>query len=36
VRYREMKGEFKTLDDPKKVPSMDAAKIEKTKNRVEF
>ncbi len=36
VRYREQKGDFKTLDDLKKVPGLDAAKIESRKDRVEF
>jgi competence protein ComEA len=36
VRYREQKGDFKTLDDLKNVPGLDAAKIESRKDRVEF
>ncbi len=36
VRYREQKGDFKTLDDLKKVPGLDAAKIESRKDRLEF
>ena|ERR1700733_11326640 len=36
VRYREAKGSFKTLDDLKKVPGLDAVKIESKKDRLEF
>jgi len=36
VQYREAKGNFKTLDDLKKVPGLDAAKIESKKDRLEF
>jgi len=36
VRYREEKGNFKTLDDLKRVPGLDAAKIESQKDRLEF
>ena len=36
VRHREEKGGFKTLDDLKKVPGLDAAKIEAKKDRLEF
>jgi competence protein ComEA len=36
VRYRQEKGAFKTLDDLKKVPGVDAAKIEASKDHVEF
>jgi competence protein ComEA len=36
VRYREQKGAFKTLDDLKKVPGLDPAKIESGKDRPEF
>ena len=36
VRYREEKGEFKSLDDLKKAPGLDAAKIEARKDRFEF
>jgi competence protein ComEA len=36
VRYREEKGSFKTLDDLRKVPGLDAAKIEARKDRLEF
>ena len=36
ARYREQKGDFKTLDDLKKVPGLDPAKIESRKDRLEF
>ncbi len=36
VQYREAKGNFKTLEDLKKVPGLDAVKIESKKDRVEF
>ena len=36
VAYREAKGNFKTLDDLKKVPGLDAVKVESKKDRVEF
>jgi competence protein ComEA len=36
VQYREAKGSFKTLDDLKKVPGLDAVKVESKKDRVEF
>ena len=36
VRYRERNGVFKTVDDLKKVPGIDAAKIEAKKDRLEF
>ena len=36
VRYREEKGNFKTLDDLKKVPGLDAANLESKKDRLEF
>jgi competence protein ComEA len=36
VRYREQKGKFKTLDDLKKVPGLDTAKIEAKKERLEY
>jgi competence protein ComEA len=36
VQYREVHGSFKTLDDLKKVPGLDAAKIESKKDRLEF
>ena len=36
VLYREQNGNFKTLDDLKKVPGLDAAKIQAKKDRLEF
>ena len=36
VSYRESKGDFKTLDDLKKVPGLDTVKIESKKDRLEF
>jgi competence protein ComEA len=36
VRYREQHGAFKTVEDLKKVPGVDAAKIEAQKDRLEF
>ena len=36
VQYREANGNFKTLDDLKRVPGLDAAKIESKKDRLEF
>jgi competence protein ComEA len=36
VDYRQAKGDFKTLDDLKKVPGLDAVKIESKKDLVEF
>ena len=36
VSYREENGNFKTLDDLKKVPGLDAVKIESKKDRLEF
>jgi len=36
VQYREAKGNFKTLDDLKKVPGLDAVKMESKKDRLEF
>lgn len=36
VRYREANGNFKSLDDLKKVPGIDAAKIEARKDRLDF
>ena len=36
VGYRQAKGSFKTLDDLKKVPGVDAVKIESKKDRLEF
>jgi competence protein ComEA len=36
VAYRQSKGAFKTVDDLKKVPGLDAAKIESNKSRLDF
>ncbi len=36
VQYREAHGAFKMLDDLKKVPGLDAVKIESKKDRLEF
>jgi competence protein ComEA len=36
ARYREAQGSFKTLDDLKKVPGLEVAKIEAKKDRLEF
>jgi competence protein ComEA len=36
VRYREQNGGYRTIGDLKKVPGVDAAKIEATKDRLEF
>jgi competence protein ComEA len=36
VRYRDEHGSFKTVDDLKKVPGLDAAKIEARKDRLDF
>ena len=36
IQYRESKGNFKTLDDLKKVPGLDAVKMESKKDRLEF
>jgi competence protein ComEA len=36
ARYRDEQGSFKSLDDLKKVPGLDAAKIEAKKNRLAF
>ena len=36
VKYRGAHGNFKTLDDLKKVPGIDAAKLEARKDRVAF
>jgi len=36
VRYREKNGAFKTLEDVKKTPGVDAAKIEAKKDRIAF
>lgn len=36
VQYRKEKGDFKSLEDLKKVPGFDVAKIEGERNRLEF
>ena len=36
VRYREQKGGFKTVDDLKKVPGLDPARIEAKRQSLEF
>lgn len=36
VKYRQEKGAFKSLDDVKKVPGMDAAKLEARQSRFVF
>ena len=36
VQYRETKGNFKSLDDLKRVPGLDAAKIESKRDQLEF
>jgi competence protein ComEA len=36
IQYREKNGEFKSLEDLKKVPGIDAAKIEAKKDRLIF
>jgi competence protein ComEA len=36
VRYREENGNFKSMADLKKVPGVDTAKIEASKERLEF
>ena len=36
VRYREQKGNFKSVDDLKKVPGLDASKIERKRGLLEF
>lgn len=36
VRYRKQHGDFKSLDDLKKVPGLDFQKIEKHKDRIVF
>jgi len=36
VHQREEKGEFKSIEDLKKVPGIDAAKIEANKNRLAY
>jgi competence protein ComEA len=36
VQYRESKGNFKTIDDLKKVPGIDTAKLEAIKQQLDF
>jgi competence protein ComEA len=36
VHYREEKGDFKSIDDLKKVPGIDAGKIEANRNRLAY
>ncbi len=36
IQYREKNGPFKTIEDLKKVPGIDAAKIEAKKDRITF
>jgi competence protein ComEA len=36
VRYRDANGSFKSPDDLKKVPGLDAAKIASLRERLEF
>lgn len=36
IAYREKNGEFKSLEDLKKVPSIEPAKIDAKKDRIEF
>jgi competence protein ComEA len=36
VHFREEKGDFKSIDDLKKVPGVDAGKIEANKNRLAY
>ena len=36
IKYREENGPFKSLDDLKKAPMLDAAKIEEKKDRIAF
>lgn len=36
IEYREKNGEFKSLDDLKKVPVIDAAMIDEKKDRIAF
>jgi competence protein ComEA len=36
VQYREKNGAFRSLEDLKKVPGVDAAKLDANKDRVEF
>ena len=36
IAYREKNGKFKSIEDLKKVPNIDAAKIEEKKDRIVF
>ena len=36
IRYREVNGKFRSIDDLKKVPGIDPAKIEARKDRLIF
>ena len=36
IAYREKNGDFKSLDDVKKVPNIDAAKLDSKKDRILF
>jgi competence protein ComEA len=36
VAYREKNGSFKALEDLKKVPDLDYAKVEAKKDRIQF
>ncbi|HMF79111.1 MAG TPA: helix-hairpin-helix domain-containing protein [Bryobacteraceae bacterium] len=36
VQYREKNGDFKTFDDLKKVPDVDAKKIDRLRDHIEF
>jgi competence protein ComEA len=36
LAYREKNGDFKTIDDLKKVPGLDAAKLDAKKDRILF
>jgi competence protein ComEA len=36
IEYRTAKGPYKTLDDLKKVPNIDATRLESTKQQLEF
>ena len=36
IEYREKNGEFKSLDDLKKIPVLDSEKLEEKKDRILF
>ena len=36
IKYRDKNGDFKTLDDLKKVPDLDAKKVDAKKARIDF